>query len=197
MDTQPQALWTELSNVLNSPWLGPSRTPNHFDEQLKKSCKERPRNLWLDKGFKAWFAYIQTDQKTRSAIDSLDEPSRKEGAESLGKIIPHLTVQNLFQHILYEANRGKDRRGKYLPSTNQSFYTDNSKLYCRTMGLLTQKAKMKTCPIVTFHLGAQSPRPPPLECSPRSLQATIRNLEGSYQPCTPCAHHTIHPYFLL
>jgi hypothetical protein len=90
---------------------GRPRAPNRFDEKLCEVCRSGQRNILLDTGFQAWFAYIQAHPVAQAAFDELPDPDAKIVAHRLCAMQPHPTVKELFQHMLYVAFRGWRRRG--------------------------------------------------------------------------------------
>lgn len=112
--TPPQNLEiiTALSESLTTPPARIDRTPNHFDRKLENTCNSPRRNVLLDTGFQAWFAYIRADQRTQAAVNQLSVSAAREVARNIYSVKPHPTVEAWFQHILYVSFRGTERRGK-------------------------------------------------------------------------------------
>jgi hypothetical protein len=122
MEVQQSPPIDEIVNALRKPLedpypfnaAGKPRAPNKFDDKLDKTCTSGERNVLLDTGFQAWFAYIQSERRVQSAFEQLPGSEAKVVAHHLCTIKPHPSVEALFQHILYVAFRGAVRRGSYL-----------------------------------------------------------------------------------
>lgn len=116
MDTQLHPFVSELVDqlrkVLDNPYAQAAnlRAPNKLDSQLKKSCAQRPEDVWLCAGFQAWFAYTYTYPVVD--VSKLPQSVLEQAASLLCNITPHSTIQDLFQHVLYGAERSRDRRCK-------------------------------------------------------------------------------------
>lgn len=105
-------LLSSLSATLTNPVANPRRAPTHFDQKLEQTCDNPRRNVLLDTGFQAWFAYFLADAQTQAAFDQLPDSVGREVAHYICSVKPHSTVQELFQHILYDAFRNRERRSK-------------------------------------------------------------------------------------
>lgn len=103
---------TALSVSLNKPPTRIDRTPNHLDRKLKHTCNNPRRNVLLDTGFQAWFAYIRADERTQAAVDQLSDSAAREVARNICNVKLHPAVEAWFQHIFYLSFRCKERRGK-------------------------------------------------------------------------------------
>lgn len=99
-----------LRKPLEEPYSRPDRAPTKFDEKLKSTCLSNERNVLLETGFQAWFAYIQADPRAQAAVDQLPPPAVKVVARQLCSIKPHPSVEALFQHIFHISFRGAERR---------------------------------------------------------------------------------------
>lgn len=118
MENHQSPLIDEIATALRKPLEDPHpfdnsgkpRAPNGFDHKLDETCKSGERNVLLDTGFQAWFAYTQSQPRAQLAFDQLPDSEAKGVARYLCTIRPHPTVELLFQHILYESFRAVQRR---------------------------------------------------------------------------------------
>lgn len=115
MDFQPMPpqtveIITALRSKLTEPAGKSGKTPRHFDSSLKTTCNSPQRNVLLDTGFQAWFAYIVSDQRIQAAVDQLSDSAAQEVARNICSVKLHPTVEARFQHILYKSWRGSSVR---------------------------------------------------------------------------------------
>lgn len=101
---------TALRKSLDEPPPKIKRAPKKLDEKLKSTCLSIERNVLLDTGFQAWFAYFLADPRAQAAVDQLPRWRAEVVARQLCSIKPHPSVEAHFQHILYLAFRAADRR---------------------------------------------------------------------------------------
>lgn len=108
-----QQLLPNLAKKVVEPVLRADRSPIGLDAALESSCLQDIRNIWLDAGFQAWYAWFCVDHDTRAALAQLPESDLHEIACSICSIRPHDTIQALFDHLFYKSFRGDTRRRKY------------------------------------------------------------------------------------
>lgn len=90
------------------------KAPNGFDKELQRICNNRQqRNVWLDVGFQAWFAYFLAEPRAQAALDGLSDQDCQSVARHICSIKPDPTIEALFQHIFYHAFRAVERRSQY------------------------------------------------------------------------------------
>ncbi|KUI66551.1 hypothetical protein VM1G_11441 [Cytospora mali] len=114
VDTLKQSLETPLA----ATWT--YKAPTGFDDALEESCREGARNVWLNAGFQAWYAWFKVGRTAQEALKELPEPDIWEIARSVCSIQPDDTVQTLFQHIFHGSNRSSKRR-RLLQSKSYSY----------------------------------------------------------------------------
>lgn len=103
---------TALRKALDYPYCKRlDKAPTSFDDKLKSSCSSGRRNVLLDTGFQAWFAYFRAEPQAQAAFEQLPDSAAKVVARRLSTVEPHPTVKALFQHIFYKSNRAVARRG--------------------------------------------------------------------------------------
>lgn len=107
---------TQRASILGRKLLEPvhraDRSPVGLDAALESSCLQ-VRNIWLDAGFQAWYAWFCTDHDTRAALAHLPDSDLREIAHYVCSIRPHDTIQALFEHLFHKSFRGDTRRRKY------------------------------------------------------------------------------------
>lgn len=99
-----------LGKKLVEPVLRADRSPVGLDAALESSCLQETRNVWLEAGFQAWYAWFCADSNTRAALSDSD---LRKIAHSVCSIKSHDTVQALFEHLFYKSYRGDMRRRKH------------------------------------------------------------------------------------
>lgn len=90
-----------------------TRSPVGLDAALGSSCRQEARNIWLDAGFQAWYAWFCIDNITQKALAELPDSDLREIARLVSSVKPDDTVQTLFWHLFHGAYRGASRRRKY------------------------------------------------------------------------------------
>ncbi|KAH8763823.1 hypothetical protein F5883DRAFT_716087 [Diaporthe sp. PMI_573] len=101
-----------LTKPLVEPYRTPKKAPKHFDKKLENACTSIHRNVFLDQGFQAWFAYTQVERRVQMAVEQLPHATAESVARRICSIKPHPSVEILFKHMFYESFRAKDRRAQ-------------------------------------------------------------------------------------
>lgn len=107
-----------LRKKLIEPISKPDRAPVGLDTELEKSCKAP--NIWLDAGFKAWYAWFCLDSNTRTDLATLPEPDLQKIAHCIQYTTSHETVDSLFRHLFEVSSRKRHR----LSECSKWFYID-------------------------------------------------------------------------
>lgn len=105
-------LATKLHEHVRNHVRNPERSPDKLDWTLEESCRQEARNIWLDAGFQAWYAWFCSDNDTKATLARLPDLELREIAQSVCSIKPDATVQTLFEHLFYKSFRGVARRRK-------------------------------------------------------------------------------------
>lgn len=102
-----------LGKKLMEPVHRVDRSPVGLDNALESTCLQGARNIWLETGFQAWYAWFSVDSHTQAALDELPVSDLRAIAQFVCSIRPHNTVQCLFEHLFHKSFRGDTRRRKW------------------------------------------------------------------------------------
>ncbi|KAI7783471.1 hypothetical protein LA080_011818 [Diaporthe eres] len=110
-------LITALKKSLVEPCPVTDKAPRGFDNKFERACASIQRNVFLDAGVQAFFAYVRAEPGVQTAVDRLPHSATEVVARRLCSVKPHPSVEALIHHIFHDAHRGK-KRCKILRESN-------------------------------------------------------------------------------
>lgn len=93
--------------------VNPNRSPQGLVAALESTVKEDARNIWLDQGFLAWYAWFRIDKDTKEELARMEENDLRLLASSICVMKTHDSVPKLFSHLFYTQHRAQNLLRKY------------------------------------------------------------------------------------